>query len=62
MHFQHSNMVFGGPGVGYYSQIGILPSVANYTGFAPKPVQKLSIIHGNQWKSMLPSWVFPEEM
>ena len=52
MHFQHSYMVFGGQGVGYYSQIDILPSVANYTGFAPKPVQTLSIILGNQLKSM----------
>ena len=48
MHFQHSYMVFGGPGVGYYSKISIMPSVANYTGFAPKPVQKLSKIDENQ--------------
>ena len=44
-------MVFGGPGVGYYSKIGILPSVANYTGFAPKPVQKLSLNNENYRKS-----------
>ena len=36
-------MVFGSPGIDYYAQIIIPVSFGNYTTFAPKPIQKLSL-------------------
>ena len=36
-------MVFGSPGIDYYAQSIIPVSFGNYTTFAPKPIQKLSL-------------------
>ena len=39
---EHSCMMFGEPENDEYPKINIPLIFANYTGFAPKPVQKLS--------------------
>ena len=36
-------MVFGSPGIDYYTKIRTPLSFGNYTTFAPKPLQKLSL-------------------
>ena len=47
-------MVFGGPEVGYYTKISILPSMPKYAGFASEPVQKLPLKE-NDWYMKLRS-------